>query len=496
AILVSRLALLLFGRRDVFARVACAGLPLVVLPFVAIVQVPTTWPRTLVVIALVLGALLAIRAPLAPRAAWKLAAYVLIPALIYAVSYASTAALSQWIDLFHRGESVGPASDYLRGKVPYRDVFVLHGLLEDGLLDAWLMQLFGRSIDVAIARPVVLAALLPPLLWYLGIAVFESIPLALLCVAMGSWTTAENNRTFLQVASVTLFWIALRRRRRSVAVLAGIVAGIALFHSYEIGLYTIVGALAACALVALIAMRVEWNGLSAAAAATFFIVGIAIGTAPFVVFLASRGALGEFAKTSFVTIPRIIDAVWSLPFPDLVSTFRNDLNLHTLADFVLWEKFHLVLSPLTIAVAAVYCIQRWLRRRSDMLDHALAVLTVFALIAQRTAFGRAEFRHQYFAAFLIGPMLVMLALLATRGLRGLWRDAASVERRPPSAAGTDGTRAFVAMLVVCAVPIVAVLFWIPDLVNARINDLARYRLACCASIAIRTRGRWSGGSRT
>ena len=120
---------------------------------------------------------------LKPRAAWNLAAYVLIPALIWVVSYASSSHLSQWIDLFHRGEAVGPASDYLRGKVPYRDVFVLHGLLEDGLLDAWLMQIFGRSLDVAIMRPVVLASLLAPLLWYLGLAIFQSIPLALLCVA-------------------------------------------------------------------------------------------------------------------------------------------------------------------------------------------------------------------------------------------------------------------------------------------------------------------------
>jgi len=86
------------------------------------------------------------------------------------------------------------------------------------------------------------------------------------------------------------------------------------------------------------------------------------------------------------------------------------LNLHTLAEFVLFEKFHLILSPLTIAVAAIYLIQRALRRRMDTLDRALLVLTVFATITQRTAFGRAEIRHQYFAAFLLGPMLVLLAV--------------------------------------------------------------------------------------
>jgi hypothetical protein len=130
------------------------------------------WPRTIVTVTLVVCAILIarIRRPVAAWTAWKLAAYAILPALIYLVSYASTAQLSQWIDLFHRGETIGPASDYLRGKVPYRDVFVLHGMLEDGLLDSWLMQLFGRSLDVAIARSVIVGAFLAVSLWFLGIA--------------------------------------------------------------------------------------------------------------------------------------------------------------------------------------------------------------------------------------------------------------------------------------------------------------------------------------
>ncbi|HEX2060965.1 MAG TPA: hypothetical protein VHK90_09510, partial [Thermoanaerobaculia bacterium] len=184
--------------------------------------------------------------------------------------------------------------------------------------------------------------------------------------------------------------------------------------------------------------------------------------APFVIYLAVNGALDDFAMTSFVTIPRMIAAVWSLPFPDLVSTFRRDLTLHTLAEFVLWEKFHLIVSPLTIAVAAIYFIQRWLRRRVDMLDYALLVLTVFATVAQRTAFGRASFRHQYFAAFLIGPLLVLLAVLVVRMLRALWLR------------GGEGTRAFVVAISVAAVPVIAVLFWIPDLINIRLHDFTRY----------------------
>lgn len=466
AILIARLAELSTGARaeDVFRRLTVAALPLVLLPFIATVWMPLVHARAITAATLAAIALLAlvVRRPMPPRAAWNLAAYLILPALIYLVSYASTAQLSQWVDLFHRGESIGPASDYLRGKVPFRDVFALHGMLEDGLLDAWLMELFGRSLDVAVARTVILGAFLGVSIWFLGIVVFDSIPLALLCVAMGSWTTAENNRTFFQVAAVALFWNALRRRSRLSAIASGVFAGVAIFFSYEIGLYTVLGAVAVALLLWISARRVAWTGLPPMQAIAFFALGAMLGAAPFAIWLAMHGALDDFAATSFLIIPRIIDAVWALPFPDLVSTFRRDLNLHTLADFVLWEKFHLIVSPLTIAVAAIYYIQRWLRRRVDLLDHALLVLTVFAAVTQRTAFGRAEFRHQYFAAFLIGPILVLLAAILARMLRRVWAE------------GDSGTRAFLAAVVVAVVPLIGVLFWIPDLINARIDDFVRY----------------------
>lgn len=481
ALLTARLAAFTFGSEpeELFRRLILAALPLVALPFLALFLPVIHWPRSTLLITFGVCLLIAgrLRRPIASRAAWRLAAYAIIPALIYLVSYASTAQLSQWIDLFHRGETVGPASDYLRGKVPYRGVFALHGMLEDGLLDAWLMELFGRSIDVAIARSVIVGAFLGVSLWYLGIVLFDSIRMALLVVAMGAWTTAENNRTFFQVAAVALFWNGLKRRSRASMIFSGVFAGVALFFSYEIGVYTIAGATACFTLLAidqrLARRRAARTPLAdepetapavhfSPAAVLQFAGGVLLGAAPFLLYLGLHGALGDFATASFVTIPRIIDAVWSLPFPDLVSTFRKNLTLHTLAEFVLFEKFHLILSPLAISISAIYFMQRWLRRRADRLDHALAALAIFATVAQRTAFGRAEFRHQYFAAFLIGPMLVLLGILIVRRLRAIWRD------------GNEGTRAFVAMLGLAAVPVMAVLFWIPDLMNARIDDLVRH----------------------
>jgi hypothetical protein len=49
-------------------------------------------------------------------------------------------------DTFHEGESLGPATNYLHGGVPYKDFYVLHGFIQDCGKAALAFKLFGRSI--------------------------------------------------------------------------------------------------------------------------------------------------------------------------------------------------------------------------------------------------------------------------------------------------------------------------------------------------------------
>jgi hypothetical protein len=113
------------------------------------------------------------------------------------------------------GEALGPASDYLRGKIPYRDVFVLHGLLDDGLLDAWLMEIFGRSAAVGLARPAILGSFAAPALWYLAMAIFDSIPLAALVMVFGVVTTVDNERILFEIVVLALLLVAAQAIARS-----------------------------------------------------------------------------------------------------------------------------------------------------------------------------------------------------------------------------------------------------------------------------------------
>lgn len=462
AIVVSRLAALTMqsDAATVFRRVALAATPLLVLPFAALTLLPHQ-PIVLFALAAMIALVPFVRhahGPQPPRLRRWLA-LVIIPALLFVVSYASTAAPS-WIDLFHRGETLGPASDYLRGKTAYRDVFALHGLLEDGLLDAWLMNLFGRSVDVALGRIAIIGALTFPVLFLLGFALFDSVPRALAVTALGTVTFVDNQRLVFHLAVVALLLAWWRWRRPLSLVAAGAVSGLAVFYSFDIGIYALAGSIIALVLIRLARDRFVEAPPPLGRALGTFGAGVVAGSVPFIAYLVMTGSLGAFVETNFVTIPAIIDATWSLPYPSLGATFRSDLSLRALADFVLGEKVRFILNPLVIGCAIVVLLLRARTRRLDRSDMALIILTAAAAVAQRSAAGRADFQHQYFAAYLLAPIIVVLAMRGWSVLREF---------------GSSEATAFRAAAAAIAFGVAFVALWIPDLLNQRLDGIVTYR---------------------
>lgn len=467
AILVSRLAAFLLGQtlHDTLPRFATGATPLLVLPPLGMTLISPA-PIAITIFALtVAGAALALftRTSLSAATTRRGLVWIAIPLFVFCGFYSSSATIWSWIDLFHRGESLGPASDYLKGKVPYRDVFVLHGLLDDGFLDATLMRWFGRDVDVSTARVIVLDTLINPILWFLAIVIFDSIPLGLLVVALSVVTTGWNQRALLEVIAVALVIAALRRDRPWLAFAAGAVSAAALFQSLDIGIYSIAGGAATFFFAALFTKRAREDVNPIVRSGLAFAGGVALGAAPFLVYLAAAGALGAFLRDSFVTIPAVIDAIWSLPFPDLVKSLGSDLTLERIADFLLGQEIRFVLNPLVLAIASACLVFSFAKRRFSAWESALLPLTVVAIVTQRSAIGRADFSHQYFAAFLLPAILAVLLVALFNHIASLWR------------AGSHETKAFLALLVITPLPLFATMLWVPDLVSARLDQVLRYR---------------------
>ena len=458
-VFIARLARLTLGaeERRSFAIYAWSLLPLLALPVLGLTLVHE---RTAIVasvgMAVVTAAFLSRRDLSASgKTAYAVTALVVWPWLLFAWTYASTAALSSWIDLFHRGEALGPASDYLRGKVPFRDVFILHGLLENGFLDAWLMRAFGRSAEVSIFRTVVIGSLTLPAVYAIALTLFRRISPALLTVFLGMVTFADNQRIVFHLIVVLLLLVGLRRESRRWWFAAGLVSGVTIFYSLDIAIYAIVTVLLTPIVLRVLSRRPLQGPFVAGLA------GIIAGAAPFALYLASVGVFGRFLTESFVLLPGLIEAVWSLPYPDLGRQFRSDLSLRGLTGFVLGEEIRFVLNPLVIVAALGVIVTRWRTRTADFATDALIVLTIGALIAQRSALGRADFRHQYFAAYLIAPLLMLL-------FAAMWR-------RIREARVDGGSKAFVMLLMPVAALALFIALWVPDLLTARLGATIQYR---------------------
>ncbi len=459
--------------------IALAATPLLALPLLALGGIDLRASITVVWILVVVAALALLlrrrRDPSPPRLR-AAAAWIAVPLILFVVGWTSIANSLKWTDLFHRGESLGPAAEYLAGEVPYRDVFVLHGLLDDGMLDAWVMRWTGRDIAISNARLVAMSALALVALWVVALLLFDSMPLALLVVALGAMTFVENARALFELSVLALLFAGLWRGSRVALLAGGALSALTLFYSLDIGIYSIVGSVAGIAGWAIWRGRAgrrldqdRQNGrapqpINDRLSILWYLLGLTAGAAPFLIWLSARGALAAFFTVTFVEVPRFIDPVWSLPFPDLASFFRSSLQIRSIADFLLGERSRFLLNPLILGLVLLVLIGRFARRRPpERIDLALLLLAAFGIVTQRSAVGRADFPHQYFAAFLMAPALVALLLLAARGAARTWREA------------EPGGRLLLACLALALVPVGGALLWVPDLIAARLDSIVNYR---------------------
>lgn len=85
--------------------------------------------------------------------------------ILFSFLFLTTGELWRWqiqsnsLDIFHDGESLGPAIDYLSGKVPYKDTLFVHGVFQDPLRSVLSFNLFGISIGAMKTMEIILEIL-------------------------------------------------------------------------------------------------------------------------------------------------------------------------------------------------------------------------------------------------------------------------------------------------------------------------------------------------
>jgi len=173
--------------------------------------------------------------------------YILFPIFIYLLTYSGN--IHGNIDLFHEGERLAPLNEMLRGGIPFRDVYVQHGLFQNAYL-AWVggqifePTLFGLRTMERILNPLGYVAL-----YLLGLQVFRGRFLtAFLCMLIASGTafsvSARHSLGLISFAFVANFLtLSQSRSKRSVLswklLCGGIFTSFAFWYSTEIGLYSL-----------------------------------------------------------------------------------------------------------------------------------------------------------------------------------------------------------------------------------------------------------------
>jgi hypothetical protein len=319
-----------------------------------------------------------------------------------------------FMDMFHEGEHLTPASVMIDGGRPYGDIFFLHGFATDGGLDA--LVLGGKPSPKKTRRletvldAAALAMLVPIAAEVTATTagLIAAIILGLCAIGAVELPVFPYFRWLPLLIAVWALLVYARRQttgaqtQRSMLYIAAIASSLGILWSLDVGIC----ALAASAIVILIYTR------------RVTLIAIAAIAAPLIVLLITRADLHHFFRDSFVIIPQSIDAIWSLPAKPLPPL---SLLVHPVAlwEWLASESARYYLPPLFFGFLIALAI-----RTRDM---RAAIIAIFSIILFRTAAGRCSWSHTRFAIPLLG--IAIVAFLFEPMLRrpwNAWRGIAAV----------------------------------------------------------------------
>ena len=354
---------------------------------------------------------------------WVGFVYVILPVFIYLLTYSGD--IHGEIDLFHEGERLAPLDEMLRGGVPFRDIYIQHGVFQNAYL-VWIgSQLFEPTLLGLRSMEHILDPLGYVALYLLGLQVFRGgFFTAFICVLIASgtefWVSPRHSLGLISFAFVASFLthpqstptgniFSLR------LLLAGLFASLAFWYSTEIGLYTLAAVGLFLFIYALlqseISVRKRFLPLIS------YSGGLLLGFLSVSIYFLSHGALDDVLWNSYIQCHYQLET-WGLAFPSLTETIAL-LPTEGWHVFVFSEGFRWYLPIAVFLTVAAYLTYRHLcgtHSESDAMKLLLLLLGGIAFF--RTALGRSDSGHLIYGATFL--WLLCLFLLE-RGIIGIFR---------------------------------------------------------------------------
>ena len=391
--------------------------------------------------------------------------YAILPIFIYLLTY--SASIHGNIDLFHEGERLAPLNEMIHGGVPFRDVYVQHGVFQNAYL-AWFGSLFFEPTLYGVRS---MEDVLDPLgyvaLYLLGLQVFRGRFLtAFICMVIASgtgfWISPRHSLGLISFAFVANFLTRPKNTSKNseaswTLVLAGIFTSLTFWYDATLGLYM----LASLIFLALIANTltysqntsklnaVSWTlvlagiftslafwystevGLYTLGGIGLFLFiyglrsgieirerpfplinyscGVLLGFLPIAAYFFSQGALDDVIWNSYIQC-RYQLATWGLAFPSLSKTLTL-LSTEGWRAFIFSEGFRWYLPICIFLIVAAYLTYRRLSGTNSVNTMKLLLLLLGGVAFFRTALGRSDGGHLIYGA----TFLWLLCLLPLEG---------------------------------------------------------------------------------
>jgi len=322
------------------------------------------------------------------------------------------------LDTFHEGESLGPAIDYLHGKVPYKDAIFIHGVFRDPLRAVFAFKIFGRSIGALRTLDACLGLatlaiffvacyfLYEKSIHYAALAVLTllfvrhirpfGIPFYFSLVDAGFLILLTVGKFIREGLRSSLFNAPSWKGKILLALFAFIPFA-SFANSVDRGVYLTVAAAGFLLLVHLLflrATRARWLWATLCG----FLAGLGL------VGIAIKGAYGPFADYVFRVLPRLDPLMNGFIYPFHDPRFLLPVVcLSSILFWLVWGLFGSLASPTTglLEKAKKFC-----------LEHLMEILLLLLSVACfRRVLGRSDPGH---LADAIGPIAILLTYILIR----------------------------------------------------------------------------------
>ncbi|MDE0681498.1 MAG: hypothetical protein OXI63_01165, partial [Candidatus Poribacteria bacterium] len=334
--------------------------------------------------------------------------YIILPIFIYLLTYSGS--IHGNIDLFHEGERLAPLNEMLRGGVPFRDIYIQHGLFQNAYL-AWVgSQFFEPTLFGVRTMEDILGPLGYVALYVLGLQVFRSRFLAaFICVLIASgtgfWVSPRHSLGLISFAfvanSLTHFQGAHTNKVPTFVwklLLAGLSTSLAFWYSTEIGLYTL-GAIGLFLVIYVLqgGFRTEHGSRQSQSERNkreyllpliSYSCGVLLGFLSVGIYFFSHGALDDVIWNSYIQC-RYQLATWGLAFPSLSKTLAL-LSSEGWRAFIFSEGFPWYLPICIFLMIAAYLTYRGLSGTHSANTMKLLLLLLGGIAFFRTALGRSD----------------------------------------------------------------------------------------------------------